>query len=197
MEPPKLSEAEQEQLLEELAQALEDLRDRCCAEMVPLWLSSSLAARKHIGEGTFSQLDFEPSKEFFGLSKGAKSRYRALAAWRHAVLWQRTLEALEDPDFRAATEAMYFEPYPANAPPYAWSQSAAKAPRVGRFDSPTTLKHWAKEGCQATLAELSRQIKVLQVGNWPSELRSLLLKPSVRSSVREVLKLEDLPEEPT
>lgn len=197
MEPPKLSEAEKEQLLEELAQALEDLRDRCCAEMVPLWLSSSRAAREQIGESTFSDLDFDPSKHFLALSKGARSRYRGLAAWRHAVLWQGTLATVEDRDYREATDAMYFVPFPADTPPYAWSQNATAAPHIDRFPTPTTFKNWAKEGCNATLAALTRKIQVLQRGDWPSELRSILLKPSVRPSVREVLKLEEIPKEQT
>src|SRR5688500_8585171 len=98
MHVPSLPAAEAAELVEQLAQALEELVDQSCEEMGPLWLAASRSARSMLGEHALPDMGFEPSEAFLRLSKGAHSRYRSLAAWRHAVLWRGTLCHVEDED---------------------------------------------------------------------------------------------------
>ena len=194
MQAPKLTPPQADALVDELAAALEEMVARSCADMAPLWLDATRSARALIGDDAVPELGFVPSPRFMALSKGARSRYRALAAWRHAVLWQRAHVSVADAEFHDAMEVVYFTAYPDNAPPYSWSQSAAKAPGVERFESPTTLKNHAKEGCWHSVdALLRRKAALLARQDWESELRSRLLRPATRRSLRELLKLESHP----
>ncbi len=194
MNAPSLTTAQLAGLVEALAAALERMLDESCPDMGPLWVEATRAERAYLGDGAVTELGFAPSPRYLALSKGARSRYRGLAAWRHAVLWREIEARVEDPDFRAALRAVYFTPYPDNAPPYAWSSRASDAPGVERFESPTSLKHLAKEGCWHTLRLLSAERATLRArGDWLSELCALLLRPAVRDSNRELLKLEDHP----
>jgi len=195
----KTSSKEEDDLLNELGPVLEDLQDQTCAEMVPLWLLATL----HIRQEEFSRNDPEwedryPKEKrplsdlltprYRALSKGVRSRYKYLACWRYAVLWLK-LEA-EAPDFDRALRALYFTPYPDNTPPYAWSRSAGRAPNAKAFDSPSTLKNWAKEGAWSTI----KQLKELCKTNDPSGLtylRKKFLRQASQRTLRDALKLED------
>lgn len=187
---PTLSLDEELALVDELAAALEEMVDRTCFEMAPLWVEATREARVCLG-GALSELGFLPSQRYVSLWKGARRRYRGLAAWRHAVLWRRVDRAVVDDDFRAALDAVYFTPFPDNVPPYAWSGSAAGVPGAERFGSPTSLKHHAKEAAWLTVAALRAERQRLRCGAWKDELRAELLKPATRDSLRDVLKLED------
>ena len=190
MDAPRLTDSEAEVLIEELAAALEAMVDHTCDDMGPLWLEATREARQNLEDHGLADLGFAPSPRYVALSKGARSRYRSLAAWRHAVLWQPV--RVSDRDYRAAMETVYFSFYPDNAPPYAWSSRASEAPGVERWPSPTTLKHQAKEGCCDALAQLrSIERRLKDEGSWATELRALLLKPATRDSLRDVLKLEE------
>lgn len=193
MPAPTLSPAQREELLDGLAEALEQLQARTCPDMVPLWLESTREARSELGGDPSEVLPFEPSPRYLGLGKGGRSRYRGLAAWRHATLWRSALAAVPDDDFRRAVEAVYFSPFPSNEPPYAWSSRASEAPAVDQFPSATTLKHWAREGCQIILERLRAERRALEERrDWCSELTSLFLRPGTRDSLHDVLKLEDI-----
>jgi hypothetical protein len=191
MRAPALTDEEAEALCDELALALDELRSTTCFDMVPLWLDATREPRKLLAPQAIPELGFTPSPRYLRLSKGARSKYRGLAAWRHAVIWRRVRPRIEDPDHRDALEAVYFTPYASNEPPYAWSSSAAKAPAVGRFGSATTLKHWAKDGCWHSVALLRRERRQLEVGRWADGVRAHLLKPATRDTLRDELKLED------
>lgn len=194
MNAPKLNPEQEADLVDALAAALEAMIDQSCADMGPLWVEATRAERAYLGDGAVSALGFTPSPRYLSLSKGARSRYRGLAAWRHAILWREIESRIDDPDFRAALRAVYFTPYPDNAPPYAWSSRASDAPDVARFESPTSLKHLAKEGCWQALRLLGEERDLLRTGgDWLSELCALLLRAAVRDSNRELLKLEDHP----
>lgn len=192
--PPTLSPGEAETLVEELAVALEELMDQTCADMGPLWVEATRNARAFLDEHATFTLGFAPSPRFVGLSKGARSRYRELAAWRHAVLWREVTPRVEDEEYREAMRVVYFTRYPDNEPPYAWSQRASDAPGVAAFGSATTLKHRAKEGCWHAVRILRRERLALKQGAWSEELRAELLRAATGSSLRDVLKLEELPE---
>ncbi len=192
MELPTLESEQAEALLDELAEALEELMDRSCLDMGPIWLEATREQRAYLGEHSQPELGFEPSKRYLSLGKSSRSKYRGLAAWRHAVLWRGAAEAVEDPDFRAAMECVYFTPYPKNAPPYAWSQRASAAPGVERFEDANTLKKYAKEGCFQSLQALLAEQRALEAeSSWYHELLVLLLRPATRPTLWEVLKLDE------
>lgn len=194
MNAPSLTPEQHTALVDDLAAALELMIDQSCPDMGPLWVEATRAERAYLGDAAVSELGFTPSPRYRSLSKGSRSRYRGLAAWRHAILWRKIELRIQDSDFRAALRAVYFTPYPDNTPPYAWSSKATGAPDVRRFESPTTLKEQAKEGCWHALRLLSAERAELGArGDWLSELCALLLRPAVRDSNRELLKLEDHP----
>lgn len=194
MNAPSLTLEQREALLDGLAAALEAMIDQTCPDMGPLWVEATRAERAYLGEDATPSLGFEPSARYLGLSKGARSRYRGLAAWRHAVLWREIAPRLQEATFADAMRAVYFTPYPDNAPPYAWSERARDCPEVDRFESPTSLKHLAKEGCWEALRLLREERARLSArGDWAGELVSILMRPGARDSLRDVLKLEDLP----
>ncbi|MFT5685540.1 MAG: hypothetical protein ACI8RZ_006494, partial [Myxococcota bacterium] len=149
-----LTDEQAKALTDELAEALETMIDTSCADMGPLWLEATRRARNGLGSARVPNLGFAPSAKYLALGKSSRSKYRGLAAWRHAVLWQGVLGEIEDEDFREALRTVYFTPFPTNKPPYAWSSKASAAPGVGQFESPTTLKHQAKEGCFQTVQVL-------------------------------------------
>ena len=186
----ELTTAQADDLVEELSAALDTMLDCTCWEMAPLWLEETRRAREDLGDRAIAEAGFEPSGRYRALSKGARSRYRGLAAWRHAVLWLETLTAI-DGDFALALEAVYFTPYPDDTPPYAWSQSATACPGVGDFPSPSTLKVWAKEGAWESVEVLIGQRSKLMVGSRADEVRAGVLRCATRRSVRVVLKLDD------
>ena len=198
MHPPRLTEPEAEALVEELATALEAMLDRTCADMGPLWLQATASARRYLGPHGVPELGFQPSERYLRLGKGSRSKYRALAAWRHGALWRDALrEDVLGDRAHDAVAAVYFTPYPSNAPPYAWSRSAAEAPGVERFDGPADLKDEAKGGCWRLVAHLAAEQRRLgpdgDQRDWPAQVRARLLRPACRTSLRDLLKLEDMP----
>jgi hypothetical protein len=184
---------QRETIIDRLAGALDALRVRTCREMVPLWVEGTRRERELLGE-VFEDLGFAVSKRYRALSAGARSRYRYLATWRHAVLCEEVAERVVDPDYADAVRVVYFTPYPANKPPYAWSSRASEAPGVERFPSATTLKHYAKEGAWHT-GEVLRQIcrELSRDPSFYAEVRAAFVRSGCRDTVREVLKLEDHP----
>jgi len=193
MSAPFLTEEQRERLVSHLATGVDALLEQTCIEMVALWLEGTRREREMIGSEVHD-LGFTPSEHYRALSGGAQSRYRYLATWRHASLCEHALDHVRDPDFREAARIVYFTPYPANKPPYAWSSRASSAPGAESFESATTLKHQAKEGAWRMVTALRRI--AYQFGQDPSfywELRSRFVKAGCRDTVREVLKLEDHP----
>lgn len=189
-----LTAEEAEELTDELAAALEEMMDCTCAEMAPLWAEATRDKRAYLDAHAETDLGFVPSARYRALSKGSRSKYRQLAAWRHAVIWRRTREQVPT-DWRDAMVAVYFTPFPENAPPYAWSSRASGAPGALRFASASTLKEHAKEGCWWSVGVLRKhRHRLTEGGRWARELRAELLEPATGESLRDVLKLEDHPE---
>jgi hypothetical protein len=187
----ELTAEQRARLIDELAAALEDMMDCTCPDMGPLWLDATRSERVWVGGAI--DLPFRPSPRYLALSKGSRSKYRGLAAWRHAVTWQDALVPV-DPDFRAAAEAVYFSPYPSNEPPYSWSQSAEGAPGMEKFPSASELKRWAKEGAWHAVVVLRKKAAALhEAGSWHEEVREKLVRTGCRESLTDVLKLEELP----
>lgn len=196
--PGSFSDSDRLALVERLADALERLHDTTCAEMVPLWVDVTRQARKELGGLENRTLGFTPSRRFLALSKGSRSKYRYLAAWRHAVLLHGALDHVDDDEFRGAVEAVYFDPYPENAPPYAWSRSGDAAPRIAEFPSASTLKNWSCEGAYQTVMRLVGVVERMQYGSWAEVHEAAFLRLGCRRTLRDVLKLEAHPrwEEP-
>ena len=186
----RLRNEDAEQIVRELADALDEMLDKSCFEMAPLWLQETRRAREELGEHAIAQADFEPGRRYLALSPGQRSKYRGLASWRHAVVWRDVLPHLDE-DFGRAVEAIYFTPYPDNTPPYAWSRRATACPRVHEFASATTLKNWGKEGANATGVRLVDECAQLLCGTVADEVRAGLLRCATRKSVHEVLKLDE------
>ncbi len=181
-------------LLEELAEALQDMLDTTCADMVPLWLEATSRARRELGSAEPLQMSDDARQRLLALGKASRSKYRSLAVWRHAVLWHRLRRWVSDPVFERAMEIVYFTPYPSNDKPYAWTRNASEAPGVGEFDGPRQLKHLAKEGAYELLMHL-RELRAAweRDGRWAEVARLDLTRAAVSGSAWDVLKLDDHP----
>lgn len=178
-----------EDLLDELADALQAMVESSCGEMAPLWLAGTRLARRDL-PGAIGDMGFRPSERYLRLGRGTQNRYRQLACWRHALLWRHLLDQV-DPDYVPAVQALYFTPFPAGEPPYAWSQRVSSAPDAGEFPSPSTLKDWAKEGCWQSVDRLRHHIRDLPERSLLDEVVRALLKTGCRDTLRDVLKLDE------
>lgn len=191
---PGLSDAEEAALVEELAEALERAVDASgCPDMLPLYLRATERERGEWLRGDLVRGQVpEVSPALRALGKASWTKYGCLAAWRHAVLWRRLVEALEG-DFRAGVQALYFTPYPDNAPPYAWTRRSSDAPLVGAFHGPNDLDEMAREGCWRTVQALREQAAPARWAKdgWAGAARQAFVKAAIkRRTLREVLRLE-------
>ncbi len=179
-------------LVEALAVALEQMVDASCVTMAPLWLESTRRARAEHGLAAPAAPSFEVDPSYLRMRAPSRTRYRQLAAWRHAVVWRRVRERLDcDPDFVRAVDAVYFTPC-ANEPPYAWTQSASSMPSIASFPSATTAKEWAKEGAWACARALYVERRGVERAGWGGLAVFDLLGPATRPSLTDVLKLEEM-----
>lgn len=189
MDQPSMSTDQTEKLLDELADALQAVVESSCAEMVPLWLAGTRLARRDL-PSTLDDMGFSPSARYAGLGRGTQNRYRQLACWRHAMVWRGKLAEVDD-RYRPAVEALYFTPYPAGEPPYAWSEKPSDAPDAPRFDSPTLLRDRAKRGCFQAVAVLRRELRELPFTTLYDEVVRSLVRTGCRDTLKDTLKLED------
>jgi hypothetical protein len=185
---PTMSPAQESALVDALADALEQLLDRSCMEMVPLWFHATRRARELL-PSMQPRSEFESSPHLLAASKSTISKYGALAAWRHAVLWQRSRDAL-DADDRAVIDAIYFTPCP-NRPPFAWSQSAAACPALPPGANPSWVKERARDVAEVLLNALRAQAERCD-GSVRGEVEQKLLGVATRSTLDEVLKITEI-----
>lgn len=185
----RLSEAQDADLVSELAAALEQAVDSSCPETAALWLAATRRSRSELMRTTLT-LGFSPSAKFLALGRASRSKYRSLAVWRHAMLWKGVLPKLKGGQEKRALEAVYFTPFPENAPPYAWSSAASKAPGVRDFDGPRQLKRLAKLGAESSVRALCSYLEKLDKSDALGELTYKLIRPGVSTSACDVLKLE-------
>jgi hypothetical protein len=146
---------ENERLLDEVMVALGDMVDMTCAAMRPLWLRASLRVRKELVRRPFDAPECPASLANYGRS--SRSKYTALAGWRHSVVWLALLEQQDTFGEREALEALrvvYFQQYPKNSPPFSYAQRTSDAPGRPRGQSVENLRAWAVEGCAATIRSL-------------------------------------------
>lgn len=191
MKTPKPRDPEVQALQDELALVLQRMADETCNSMVPLWLQGTLRIRrKHFGPQSEGVLSFEPSKELLALGKSCRSKYQALACWRHAVLWRNILEKVE-PEFARATKAVYFTRFPPDQKPFSWSKKVSDAPDAGGWPSPSTLKNHAKEGCWHSVAELRKEVWAAGEGRAIDEVKRKFLEAGSAKTLRHQLKLDE------
>lgn len=191
MAGPRLSEAEEGQLVQELAAALEEVVETTgCLDMLPLYLMATLRPRREfLADDPWGRAAPPLTPRLAGMVKGSRSKYGALAAWRHGVLWRGAREHI-DPEFRAAMDTLYFTPYAENAPPYAWTRRSSEAPGADRFPSPNELDRFAREGCWEAVQAL--RVECLPGGGTlRDEAQRAFVRAGVKKSLRDVLRLEE------
>lgn len=179
-------------LIDEVVTALEKLEDTSCPEMVPIWLDGTRLARRDLPSDAQPTLGFTPSERYLRLGRSGQNKWRAVACWRHAVLWTGALDSV-DPDFARAVTAIFFTPFPSNKPPYAWSGKPSASPNAPEFSSVTDLKNWGKEGAWQSVKAVRDELRQERAVTLSDELRHALLKTGCRDTVRDALKLRDHP----
>ncbi len=122
-----------------------------------------------------------------------RSKYAALAAWRHAVLAERILEAV-GPAAAAAVEAMYFTPVEANEPPYSWSKASSRHPMARDWPSANVFDDQARRGCRDSVALLRERVeRALPGASCAAEARAAILSTGARDgTLAEVLRYAEL-----
>ena len=191
MARPRLIEIEEGELVDELAAALEEVVDTSgCVDMLSLYLLATQQPRREfLADDPWGRGAPPLSSRLAGMVKGSRSKYGALAAWRHGVLWREAQERV-DPDFRAAMDTVYFTPYAENAPPYAWTKRSSDAPGAGRFSSPNELDRFAREGCWATVQVLREESRP-GGSTLRDEAHRAFIRAGIKRSLRDVLRLEE------
>lgn len=187
----RLTDAEEQKLVDDLASALEQVIDTSgCLDMHWLYLLATQRPRhEFLSEDPWGRSSPPLTPRLAAMVKGSRSKYGALAAWRHAVLWRSVRERI-DPDFRSAVDALYFTPYEENAPPYAWSKASSGAPNAGKFPSPNELDRFAKEGCWATVL-LLRELAGSHADSVLDEATAAFTRMGIKKSLKDVLRLEE------
>ena len=153
----------EEELLDQLGDALNELRHSTCSDMVPLWLNASRRVRGRLTGGERGNMGFDPSPRYLRLSAGNQSNYRALASWRQVVIWRNLLASMggevarrKDNEARAVRR-MYFAPFPSNIPPYAYSRKAPDEALVDELGGPSQFKECACRGAAALLLQVEEE----------------------------------------
>lgn len=178
--------ADRDDLYGRLMVALGDMVEMTCPSMRPLWLHLSQSARAAI----VGKPEEMPSLPAHLLTRPpARSKYEALAGWRHAVVWQGILESGEGAasPSHAAMRRIYFQPCP-NVPPFSYSSAAGALPDLGPKEVPSCVKDRAKRGCWRAveaLFALFREAEALGDDDIAAFIRL-----GFRGSLKDVLKLE-------
>ena len=182
-----------------LSAALEEMIEATCLDMLPLWLEATQRLRKKYFDKAIPEV---PDHLKQGFSDSTRSKYKALAKWRHGVFWQDLLveEFRDSPkegsllhgELRRYAEdmptlrAIYFSPCE-NEPPYSYSQkkSAASGIDIG-IDSEDAIIRRCVRAAWIT-------IKLIEL-RWREEEggpKSDFLKAAVPKTLNDVLKLSD------
>ncbi len=189
----QMTPEEEDALLDDLLDVLDEVvKTSGCRDMVPLWLLATRAVRaQHIRSVDGPALDVPRHIRVW--AKSMRSKYAALASWRHAMLAEAILHAL-DGKAAEAVEAMYFTPAEANEPPYSWSRASSRHPEVTRWSSPSMLDRRAKQGCRESVRVLQARVNALQLGASPRiEARAAILETGARDgTLKDVLRYADI-----
>jgi hypothetical protein len=169
-------------LIEELALALEQMADATCPSMRSFWLTSTLRERRDF-PGAMTQRIFVPP----GLArfkKAKRSKYEALATFRHAVVW-RLPRCEWSPASAAGRE--YFVPC-RDEPPFAAGGADARSAH-GKKRRDAVSRHLIVLIKAVRLA--ARKQDRERSGN-DLHVADALAAKAVRKTLRDVLRLDDL-----
>jgi len=187
-----LTPEEDDVLREELSEALEQVLDSSgCSAMLALWVIATRNPRKMLPPRT-EQPPLPPiSEKIRQMGKSSRSKYASLAAWRHAICWQKPTASVETRT--KALRDIYFTPFVENKPPYSWSRASSKAPASSDYVSPSELDLLAALGCWDSIQALRKRFRHLQGQRTvDGEIRAAFVKIGFRPTLKDVLRLESI-----
>lgn len=170
-------------LLDELLDALTRMVVLTCPSMRPLWLGATVRQRRAAFAGVPQQRAELPDA-FASWAKAKRSKYQALALFRHTVVW-RVDEARWNEQTRAGRG--YFTPC-ADEPPFTNTAEFADGRSAGGA--------LEREALRDELAEIITRIReLLRRVDFPDDLKrerleTELLERATRTTLRDVLKLD-------
>jgi len=177
-----------EAVLDEMADALDAMRERACPMMAVIWLAYSARMRKRFVHLERLEDETELPARWFK-TRPFRSRYGIFSVWRHGVLWK----GAEVPDLHGqALEEMYFTEFPQDVPPYAWSQATPDHASLEACGGRRGWKNQARDGAKVALEHLRDEVKK-NPGIRPSEnLERELLERlgGAGGAIESVLKFE-------
>lgn len=194
MQAPRyhLTLEEEDALLDELLDVLDKVVEVTgCRDMVPLWLIATREPRaRNIRSADGPLLVVPPHIRAW--AKSQRSKYAALAAWRHTVLAERILDFLDPGPARAVT-AMYFTTTD-NEPPYSWSKASSRHPKAGEWPSASLFDRRAQQGCRDTVRAIHNRLEAQRQGASAAvEARVDILETGARDgTLRDLLRYEEL-----
>jgi hypothetical protein len=169
-------------LVEALAAALELMVDATCPTMRALWLSATERERRRLREKQAEPPACSLPAPYAQWKKSKRSKYEALATFRHAVVWRLppTAWAPESPAGR-----VYFTPC-TDEPPF----------RAGGADGRSDEGLADLEEVRSQLVELIRLVRSSGAGDqqWTlveEGVAEALTRRATRSTLRDVLKLDE------
>ncbi|MDD9936666.1 MAG: hypothetical protein OXT09_23845 [Myxococcales bacterium] len=168
------------ELIDELAVALERMVDATCPSMRAHWLMATRRQRRDLPDAMTQHASIPPGLARF--KKARRSKYEALATFRHAVVW-RLPPAQWDPQTPAGQE--YFSPC-RDSPPFT----------TGGADARSTLGSRRRAQVSAQLLTLIERVRLAareqdraRSGNDLHVAGALALE-ATRKTLRDVLKLD-------
>ena len=192
-----MDEEEENALLDEILEVLDQVVETSgCRDMWHLWLRDTDRIRRELIRSVPERVTGVPD-HLQAFSRSKRSKYGALAAWRHAVLMADALEDDEiDERCGQAVRDIYFTPFPENKPPYSWSKCSSSCPGARCWDSPTVLDLRAAQGCRDSVERLKARVDEDAGQSVADELRRRLLERGTRDTLRDVLRYDTLDRRP-
>ncbi|TXD34252.1 hypothetical protein FRC98_18835 [Lujinxingia vulgaris] len=192
------------QLRDELADALREMVDLTCPSMLPLWLEATKRLRGNYFDAATPEL---PAYLKRAMSDSSRSKYKALAKWRHCVVWQSLL--VDDPEVsveednllqrelgayaetRPTLQAIYFSPCD-DTPPYSFSQKKSDAPTIDMaVDSEDLIIRRCVRAAWTTVKIIEARWKEAEGGPV-----SAFLESSAKKALKDVLKFTEFSKKP-
>lgn len=188
-----MTEEDENRLVEDLLDVLDRVVDSSgCRDMAPLWLVATQKVRADRLRQSAGKVGSVPDK-FMMWKKDIRSKWAALAAWRHAVLQSGILSALGSREQRAV-EAIYFTPFERNDTPYSWSRASSRAPAAHDWSSATALDARAKAGCADSVKLLKdHALQLTRGANAATEARAAFIEVGARDgTLKDILRYESV-----
>lgn len=177
-------------LLDSVMDALADMVDLTCADMLPLWLRASRSVRASLCKTRTMEVPPYPLR-LQAVQRPTKSKYMALAGWRHCVVWLRLLEEpclFDAPQDLECMRLTYFQPC-VNEQPYSYSQRTSVTPDMPRGLTVSEVRTSARGACMSSISALREEYQRQQNRRDQERMDFVLL--GLKDSLRDVLKLPD------